>query len=47
MSCAGTDTCRNTQYVGLNPGESANVQCNGVRANTGYDNCNGDLRSNR
>ena len=50
MSCAGYNTCSNTQYATVNPGESITVQCNGVRANTGYyntgiDNCKGDLRS--
>jgi hypothetical protein len=49
MSCAGYDTCTNTQYGTINPGESITVQCNGVRAtnpyNTGIDNCKADLRS--
>ena len=47
-SCSGYDTCANNQYVYLNGGEKATIQCNGVRqatSNRASDLCSYRIRS--
>lgn len=48
-SCAGIDTCENSQFAYLYGGQKANIQCNGVRqatSNRASDLCSYRFRGN-